>query len=179
MSSLRFHLAVFVAVVLGLAAAAGASAADASQLSVSVDRARISTKLGKKFVFHSTITNRGSAPATNLIAHLNVLSLRTGVYVDPEDWSSNRTRYLDPIPAGGSTTIAWRMQAVNAGTFGVYVAVLPDSGVARPPTTGPTIQLAVAQRRTLNSGGILPLALGIPAFLGLLTFGLRFHRGRR
>ena len=73
-----------------------------------------------------------------LIAHLNVLSLRSGVYIDPEDWSSNRTRYLPPIPAGGSLTLTWRLQAVNAGSIGVYVAVLPQSVAAKPPTTSPT-----------------------------------------
>jgi len=38
--------------------------------------------------------------------------------------------------------------------------------------------LALADRRTLNSGGILPLAVGIPALLGLLTISLRMHRRR-
>jgi hypothetical protein len=60
----------------------------------------------------------------------------------------------------------------------MYVAVLPQSGPAVPPVTGPTIQLNVTERKTLNAGGILPLALGIPAFLGLLALGVRLHRGR-
>jgi hypothetical protein len=68
------------------------------------------------------------------------------------------------------------MQAVNDGNFGIYVAVLPESGVARPPTTGPAIHLAVAARTTLNAGGIVPLVLGIPALLGLMTLGLRIYR---
>jgi hypothetical protein len=169
------RLLVLAALVVALLAPVGAQAADG--VSVQVDQTRIQTKLGKKFVFHSTITNRGSTAASGLIAHLNILSLRNGPYVDPEDWSSSRTRYLATIPAGGSTTITWRMQAVNAGSFGIYVSVLPASGVARPPTSGQTIHLSVASRRTLNSGGILPLALGIPAFLGLLTVGIRLRRG--
>lgn len=136
----------------------------------------ISTELGHKFAFRPTVTNRSFAVASGLIAHLDVLSLHGGVYVDPEDWSSNRTRYLAPIPVGGSTTITWRMQAVNAGSFGVYVAVLPEQGAARPPTTGPTIHVLVAEQKTLNSGGILPLALGIPALLGLAWLGLRVRR---
>jgi len=168
-------LAVVAAVTLPAGAGATPEGAD---VSVTVDRAQISTKLGGKFAFRSTITNRGSTEASGLIAHLNVLSLRDGVYVDPEDWSSDRTHYLDPIPAGGSTTTTWHMQAVNDGEFGVYVAVLPASGEASPPTTAPTIHLSVVERRTLNSEGILPLALGIPAALGLMLLGLRVRRGR-
>ena len=116
-------------------------------------------------------------PANGLIAHLNILSLHSGTYVDPEDWSSNRTQYFHNIPAGGSRTTTWRLQAVNGGEFGVYVAVLPETGAGRPPQTTPTIHLAVAERKTLNSGGILPLTLGIPALLGIFTLGLRRRRG--
>jgi hypothetical protein len=166
-----------VAVALALVNGATPQAGDAQgALSVVVGRAVISTELGHMFAFRSTVTNRSSAVASGLIAHLNVLSLHDGVYVDPEDWSSNRTRYLAPIPVGGSTTITWRMQAVNAGSFGVYVAVLPENGAARRPTTGPTIHVLVAERKTLNSGGILPLALGIPALLGSAWLGLRVRR---
>lgn len=175
MSRCRLRFAVIVALGVALLVPVGAAAADG--VTVQVSKTRIKTRLGEKFQFRSTIVNGGSSAASGLIAHLNILSLRNGPYVDPEDWSTSRTRYLGTIPAGGSTTITWNMQSVNAGTFGIYVSVLPQSGAARPPTSGPTIHLAVASRRTLNSGGILPLALGIPAFLGLLTLGIRFRRG--
>ena len=174
MRGIRLAAVVVSATVLALGAAASARGADgSSSLSVTIDREQIATKLGQKFVFRSTITNRGSAAVSGLIAHLNVLSFRSNVYVDPEDWSSNRVRYLAPIPAGGSTTTTWHMEAVNAGSFAVYVSALSHQ---LAPTVGPTLTLAVTQRRTLNSGGILPLALGIPALLGLLTLGLRFRR---
>ena len=154
----------------------GTANAASGPLSVTADRTAISTALGHKFVFRSTIANHGRTAAENLIAHLNVLSLRSGVYIDPEDWSSNRTRYLPSIPAGGSLTLAWRLQTVNAGSIGVYVAVLPQSGAAKPPTTGPTIRVSIAQRQTLNSGGILPLVLGIPALLIVLSLAIRERR---
>jgi hypothetical protein len=168
---------------LGLVAASlvalalpGPASAGLSGVTVMVDRTSVSTTLGHKFVFRSTISNTSDAPIGNLVAHLNVLSLRRGVYVDPEDWSSQRTRYLASIPAGGSVTLTWKMQAVNSGSIGVYVAVLPASGAPRPPTTGPTVHVSIARRQTLNSGGILPLALGIPVFLGALSLGLRLRR---
>jgi hypothetical protein len=153
-------------------------AAPAAGAAVSIDHTRISTKLGHKFVFHSTVSNAGSAPLRDAIAHLNILSLRRGVYVDPEDWSSNRTRYLGTISPGGSRTVTWKMQAVNAGTFGVYVATVSGRGGKAAPVTSPTLTLSVTERKTLNSGGIVPLALGIPAGLALLALGVRFRRAR-
>jgi len=162
------------ALLFALLAAAPVHAA----ITVTNDRATIETRLGHKFVFHSQIQNRGSAPARNLVAHLNVLDLTGHTYVDPEDWSSQRTRYLQSIPAGGSTTLTWRMNAVNAGTIGIYVAVLSRSGAPVRPTTGPTLRVRIRDRRTLNSGGILPLALGIPAALGLLAVAVRISRRR-
>ena len=145
---------------------------------VAIDRTAISTKLGHKFVFHSTIRNDGATAASGLVAHLNVVDLSGHTYVDPEDWSSHRTRYLASVPPSGSTTLAWPMNAVNSGTIGVYVAVLPRSGAPVPPTTGPTVRVRIQDRKTLNSGGILPLALGLPALLGLLALGVRVRRGR-
>jgi hypothetical protein len=172
----------FIAAVAASSAALGcvAAAHAAGPLSITADRTAISTQLGHKFTVSSTIAIRSSTPAKGLIAHLNVLSLRPGVYVDPEDWSSQRTRYVGAIPAGATRTITWHLQAVNAGEFGVYVAVIPRSDIPQPARTGPTVRVVVADRRTLNSGGIVPLTLGIPAFLALLAVGVRRRRaGRR
>jgi hypothetical protein len=167
-------LAAMLVVFAALAVAGTAAAADG--IAVAVDRTEIATSLGHKFRFRTTITNPGSAEATNLVAHLNVLSLDGSVYVDPEDWSSRRTRYLAPIPAGRSLTLTWDLQAVNSGRIGIYVAVLPRSGAPQAPTTSPTVRVSIARRRTLNSGGILPLAAGIPLLLGGLTVALRVKR---
>jgi hypothetical protein len=41
-----------------------------------------------------------------------------------------------------------------------------------------TVSVMVADRRTLDAGGILPLALGVPALLGLATLSLRLGRRR-
>lgn len=164
------------ALVATAALVAPISANAADRLSVNADRSQIETTLGGKFSFSTTIENRGPAVARGYIAHLNVLSYDSGVYVDPEDWAAERTRYLPPLPAGDSVTITWRMQAVNSGPIAVYVAVLPQTGAAGRPTTGQAIAVAVAERRTLNSGGILPLAIGMPALLCAAWLGLRVRR---
>lgn len=169
--------ACFAALAVALVAAAGAEAA-VPAVSVKVDRTAISTKLGQDFSFRSTITNRSGSPATRLVAHLNVLSLRPGLYVDPEDWSEERTRYLAPIPAGGSTTLTWTVTAVNSGSLGVYVAVFPASGAGRP-ITGPTVRVDIAERKTIDASGIVPLGLGVPAVVAALVVGLSLRRRRR
>jgi hypothetical protein len=174
----RGAAAAVVALATLVACAAATAARPASVLSVSVDPGHVATTLGHTSNVRSTITNHGAVTTERLIAHLNVLSYDSGVYVDPEDWSSNRTRYLGPIPPGGSTTVTWRIEAVNAGRFAVYVAVLPRRLAPGAPTTGPAVELSVAKRTTIDSAGILPLALGIPALLGVLLVGLRLHRGR-
>ena len=171
------HALVATAAALSIAVDANATAG-LTGLSATVDRTRISTELGRAFVFRSAIANQGSTPATGLIAHLNIVSLSGGVYVDPEDWSTRRTRYLGPLASGGSRTITWRLKAVNAGSFGVYVAVLDPAGGSRPPTIGPLVAVTVAGRTTLNAGGILPVAIGVPAILGMLTVGLAIRRRR-
>jgi hypothetical protein len=170
---------VALATLLAAALLPVSHAAATPGVSISVDRKTIATKLGHKFVIHTTITNGGGSSMRGLIAHLNVLSLDGRFYVDPEDWSSHRTRYLPPIAAGGSVTLTWKLNAVNAGHLGVYVAVLPRSGAAVAPVTAPIVSVRIADRRTLNSGGILPLALGLPALLGAVTLGVRLTRRRQ
>lgn len=167
-----------VALVAALTVAGGASAQSEPPL-VTVDRKQISTGLGDGFGFRTTITNRAATATTALVAHLNILSLRGEVYVDPEDWSAQRTQFLGTIPPGGSRTLGWTLKAVNGGSLAAYVAVLPQSNPSRAPATSPTVRITVAERKTLNSGGILPLALGIPAFVGLLAGGIRVARRRR
>lgn len=177
--SLRRTLGLTLAATAAALLVTGVARGAKSGVSVSADQSRITTQLGRNVLFSTTISNDATTATPALIAHLNVLSLRPGVEVDPEDWSTHRTRYLGAIPAAGSRTIRWPVHAVNTGKLALYVAVLPQSGVNRPPTIGPTVQLVVARRDTLNSGGILPLALGIPALLGLMAGGTHLVRSRR
>jgi hypothetical protein len=65
---------------------------------------------------------------------------------------------------------------VNAGSIGIYVAALPASGVAVRPATGPIVRIAIADRKSLNSGGIAPLAIGVPVLLAALLVAVRVRR---
>jgi len=152
--------------------------ASAGEVVVGMDRTRVSTSLGRDFSFTTTVTNRDTATTGTLVAHLNVLSLKPGVYVDPEDWSEDRTRYLEPIAPGGSRTVRWRVKPVNGGSLAAYVTVVSQSGTGTP-VTGPALRFDVASQKTLNAGGILPIALGVPGGIALLALAVRVQRRRR
>jgi hypothetical protein len=167
----------------GPAASAPAAAAEpvppaaVSAVSVELEPTTISIRIGQRFSFTSTVRNDGDQPLTGLIAHLNVLSIDPGVYVDPEDWSPRRTVYIDAMPANSSTRVEWSGQAVNSGRFVVYVAVTARQG-PDGVTASNALRLTAAQQRTLDAGGILPLAAAVPGTVLVLT-GIVALRRRR
>jgi hypothetical protein len=164
---------ILVALVAGLVIASSAEAA-----TVQLDRTRVSTKIGQQFTFTSTIRNDSAETENELVAHLNVLSSDPGTYVDPEDWSSHRTLYLAPLAPHEVRKVTWTVTAVNSGSITIYVAVLPRHGAGQVAVS-PLLHVEIAKRRALNSGGVLPLALGIPALIGLTALGVRARRPRR
>jgi hypothetical protein len=171
----------WLGLVLVCVLAIGASPARASTVELSLDRTSVSNKLGDSFGFDSRITNSGRKPLLGLVAHLNIVALSKGVYVDPEDWSSSRTHYLPDLGPGESTDVSWNVQSVNGGRFAVYVVVLRGAAPTSSPegpTVSPALAVRVTERKTINSGGVLPLALGVPVLLGFLTLGLRVRRDR-
>ena len=170
----RLRILLIVAVAATLAAPTAAPAA----VVMSVAPTTVTTEMGREFTVRSTIRNDGSSQAAGLIAHITVFSLEEGTYVDPEDWSSDRTRYLESVPGGGATTILWKLKAVSGGTFAASISVVTAGTAARLPVTAPPVRIEVAERRTLNASGILILSVGLPAALALVAGGLRFRRRR-
>jgi len=178
MRPLLVVLALVAALAPGAAAAAPPHPATAAPaVSVALDRTTISTTIGQRFSFTSTVRNDGDQPLGTVVAHLNVLSLDPDVYVDPEDWSTSRTSYAGTLGAHASKRLTWNVQAVNTGRFVLYVAVTAEQGAADVAASN-TLRLGVAQQRTLNAGGILPLAAAMPASV-LLLMGLAARRRRR
>jgi ABC-2 type transport system permease protein len=161
---------LMLTLVLLLAFAAPAQAAP----DITMSRTHIATRLGEEFAFTSVVTNRGATPLTGLIAHLDIVSRDSSVYVDPEDWSDERTRYLAPLAPGRSVTVPWRVKAVTSGRLDAYVVVLAGGR----PTVGPAIDVRVANRSTIDAGGALQLAIAVPALLGLALVGVRARRPR-
>jgi hypothetical protein len=169
--------------VMLILAAAGPANATPGAVDVRLDRHRAHLSLGDTFHFSSTLTNTGARTTPDLVAHLNIVGLDPGIYVDPEDWSSRRTLYLGPLGRGHSATLRWSVKAVTGGSLAVYVVVLerrPDGSVAPAPIdTARPVAVHVTERRTLDSGGILPLVLGVPAIVGAIGVASGRMRRRR
>jgi hypothetical protein len=168
-----------VAIAAALLAGAPAAGAVAQpDLALTVDRTHVRTGLGREFVIRSEVVRSSSAGSGDgVILHLNVFSLHPGVYVDPEDWSSDRTRYVH-VPDGGTVTSVWRLHAVNHGSFALYVTAVPAAAGGSRPVSSPVVVASVASRRTLDPGGVVPLALGVPSALLALTLAARRLRRR-
>jgi len=172
-------LALAAPIAAARAVAAPAVLVDA--IEVSLDRSRHSTAVGDRFVLRSLVSNPGPSATDRLIAHLNVASLTSEVYVDPEDWSAERTQEVQALAPGASAELDWELQAVNAGSFAVYVVVLPGGAATAgtgPLAVSPPLHLRVAGRRTLNAGGALPVVLAVPLLLAALTVAARSRIGR-
>jgi hypothetical protein len=165
----------------GLTAAAAVDGAAQGQVTVTWDRAHVTTQVGDHFIVRSHIVNASSGSTGAMLAHLNVASLTSDVYVDPEDWSSARTKTLDPLAPGSGHTLTWPIQAVNVGSFDLYVVLLPDgrgSAGKGPLWVSPPVHVEVAGRQTLSAGGALPVVLGVPVLIGVAAGATRM-RARR
>ena len=163
-------------VVVAVACALVLAAPAAAQVEVTISRDEVATRLGDDFSFTTEVRNRGTAPVSGLVAHLNVVGLSSGIYVDPEDWSEERTKSVPALAPGEAATIDWSVTAVTGGRAAVYVVALPEEPSNEAPVSSPAIDVRIADTKDLNSDGVLPLALGVPALLGLLTLATRRRR---
>jgi hypothetical protein len=169
-------LAVLVTVGIAPSAFAGRPPSPHA-VSVNFNQPDVQTTVGQRFRPISTIRNNGDKTLSGLVAHLDVLSVRPDVYVDPEDWSSQRTVYLDPLPAHGTVSVPWKVQVVNKGRLVVFVTVTRKNGRA-VVDSGDGLRLSASARRTIDTNGVLPIVLGIPAVVLTLLLLTRRQRSR-
>jgi uncharacterized membrane protein len=141
----------------------------------------VSTRLGDELTVTTRVTNRGSASSGSLLAHLNIASVDRRAYVDPEDWSSERSQELT-LSSGESRTLSWDIQAVNSGSFAAYVVVLPTASTrasSQELVVSPMIRLEVATRSTLDAGGALYVVAIVPLVLGVTALAARWRLRRQ
>lgn len=181
-------LAVGLALSLLLAAPAlaqserAAAAADSVPLSISINRDYELLKTGDSVLFDTVITNPSSEPSLPVIVAMNIINLdKEGDVVDPEDWSPQRTQYIDELGPGESSTLSWRVNTILDGDFIIYMVAMPEPASENSTSQAVASQgvhLTVAPFHSLNPSGVLPYSIGVPATLGLLLFYV-YRRRRR
>ncbi len=155
--------------------------AQSSDLVLTLDIGKATATTGDTLTFTSEITNNGAAATPALIANLTFASIDLDTYVDPEDWSPQRTIAIAPIGPGQSATQSWTVTPVLPGEIAIYVAVLP--GEPELVSNGsiaasPGLRLSVDEHRSLNPGGVLPVVVAVPAFVAAAFVGLVAARRR-
>ncbi|MEO6571146.1 MAG: BatD family protein [Ilumatobacteraceae bacterium] len=145
-------------------------------LTVRIEPANQSVVLGDSLQLEVTVTNTSAGPSVDLIAHLDITDPASSSSVDPEDWTSTLSKPIGVIGARGTGTANWTVQPISPGTFTVYAVVISRDN--HDLTASNVLTVDVADQRSLNPGGILPVALGMPALVGALLLA-RIHVGKR
>ncbi|HKA58565.1 MAG TPA: ABC transporter permease subunit [Gemmatimonadales bacterium] len=175
--------AILIAFGLSAFAAAPARAQGTDPLKVSISMTDSTLRAGGTILFQTTVTNTQAEQSAPVIVAMNIINLsKTGEVVDPEDWSPQRTQYVEPLAAGQSSTIDWRINAILDGNFMVYMVAIPaptSKDATSQPVASGGIHLVVTPYTKLNPGGVLPFAVGGPLVLAVVIFFVYRHRRRQ
>jgi ABC-2 type transport system permease protein len=180
-----------VAIVAGMVLFLSVSPALAQQpgsiqdddLSIAIDLGYRVAKTGDKVEYNTVVTNQGTETSPPLIVAMNVINLDAkGEVVDPEDWSPQRTQYMEGLAGGQSASQHWIINTILDGNYMVYMVLVP-APTAQEATSQPVassgIHLTVTPFTRLNPGGVLPYAIGGPILVGAGIFILNRLRRRQ
>lgn len=173
-------LLAIVAVLAGLGGSAGATAAAQidGTITLAAEPSSEAISLGEHFALAVTVSNPGADASPPLVIHFDVTDPDQSTSVDPEDWTPTLSVPIGVLQPGQKRTVDWQLQPVSAGTYAAYAVALA-AGVDNVATSN-VVRIDVADRRTLNPEGILPIAIGVPVIVGgLLLAQIRLSRRSR
>jgi ABC-2 type transport system permease protein len=160
-----------------------AMAPEQHPLQISIDMAYKTVKAGDAILYNTEVTNNGTQASPPLCVAMNIINLNAaGEIVDPEDWSPQRTQYIETLTPGQSTKLSWRVNAILDGDYLVYMVVIPQPAgkdATSQPIASSGIHLTVTPFTRLNPGGVLPYAIGGPVVLGLIIYLVYRQRHRK
>ncbi|MBI5943169.1 MAG: ABC transporter permease subunit [Chloroflexi bacterium] len=155
----------------------------AEGLTISIDKTYDVGKTGDKVEFNTVVTNNGSEASPSLIVAMNVINLDAkGDVVDPEDWSPQRTQYVESLKPGDSAGQAWIINTILEGDYMVYIVLIPEPDgqeATSHPIASSGIHLTVAPFTRLNPGGVLPYVIGVPIALVVLMYFVYRRRNQQ
>lgn len=171
-----------VGMIIGVWMVIGTSAsADLSsdQILVRVTPERVSTSVGTAVEVTVTLVNNTPDPTPELAIHLDITDPRLSGSVDPEDWTSTLTRSTSVVESGQQVTVSWTIIPIGPGDFVLYATALDVNAGVEPGMIAVSngVPVHVERKRSFNPEGVLPIAVTIPAVIGV-TLLWRYRRLR-
>jgi ABC-type transport system involved in multi-copper enzyme maturation permease subunit len=178
-------ISIFVLILVSLSVStAYAFPMDQAQeqnLAISIDSKFKQVEMGDVAEFNTVVTNNGLQTSSPLIVAMNVINLKkTGEAIDPEEWSPERTQYIDPLAPDEAVNLDWMITTRLYGDYMVYLVLIPqpaDTDATTFPVASSSLYLTVEPSARLQPSTVLPFALGVPIFLLAIT--LVVYRRRR
>jgi hypothetical protein len=124
------------------------------------------------------VKKSGSEPAHGVVAWISLVQVDPGQEqpMDLEDWSAHKAVTQAVLQPGQQVDVEWPMRLIQAGAYRVVIsAVNRETGHVM---TSRFIDFQVRRKPVVDSGRILPVAVGVPALL-LGMMGWRRYRRRR
>ncbi|MCV0403339.1 MAG: ABC transporter permease subunit [Chloroflexi bacterium] len=172
-AALVIPAASFASSTTGTVAPSSQVASDGVPVEISVDLEYQTVNTGDAVFFDTVVTNPTDVASAPLIVAMNIINLdQEGDVVDPEDWSPERTQYVDRLDPGQWAILSWRVNAILDGDYIVYMVVMPQPAAADATSQAVAssgIHLTVLPFTRLNPGGVMPLVLGAPTVLAIGT----------
>ena len=139
------------------------------QLIVEVTPTQVSTSVGTSFEVTVSLDNLAAELTPKLGIHIDITDPRESGSVDPEDWAPTLTYSIGPIGPGNQVTQSWTLAPIQGGDFVLYAVALDMDAGVEPSTLAVSngVPIHVEERRSFNPQGVLPLAIAMPAVIGL------------
>ncbi len=160
----------------------GGGLSQAANLALQLDADKsnpASPTMGDWMHFDGVIRNTGPQALNGLVVWISLVEVTPGHEqpMDLEDWSAHKAVTGTTLAPGASLQTSWPMRLIKNGDYRVVISATERSD--KTVFTSPAIQFHVAQKPVVESGRILPIALGLPLLVGGLMGYRKFAQHRR
>lgn len=171
-----------IALCLGLASSAvtafAATGANDQMLDIKILSSKtLNGTAGDYVTVKGEINNASTTQLSNITTYLSLVDTGRKLPVDLEDWSAEKGLFIGMVDVGQTLPLEWKIHFVKSGTYTLSI-IANIEGQERPVTSVLTY-FNVKQKKNLDPGHVLPVALGEPLIL-LLAFGfLSYYRNKK
>ena len=174
----RIYAISMISGSIALFAAFGAPASAAAAVALDVSSSKTLSGTAGDFVsVNGTIANTGPTALSNVTAYLSLVDTAAHMPVDLEDWSVEKGLYIGTIDAGAVLPLDWKIHFVKSGDYALSILAIVK-GQDKPIGSALTY-FHVAQKKNLNPGAVLPVALGEPILIVMFFLLLKYRRDKK